>query len=107
MSASHATTAEAIRSALAVLQPDWLTVQDDSAAHRGHPGARDGGGHYHVAMLSARFTGLTAVARHRMVYTALGTLMGHSIHALAIQAWAPGEGADAERPRNTTPAKED
>ena len=83
---------QAITAALAVLQPLRLDVRDDSHLHRGHAGARDGGGHYQLEIVSAQFIGKTAVARHRQVYAALGTLMGHSIHALAIQAWAPGEG---------------
>ena len=74
----------------AALQPTLLRVQDDSAAHASHAGARDGG-HYTVQVCSARFTGLNRLARHRLVYDALGPLAARRIHALAIQAKAPEE----------------
>lgn len=66
-------------------------VVDDSHLHAGHAGARDGRGHYSVRLESAQFAGLGLLARHRLVYAALGDLMQTDIHALAIQARAPGE----------------
>lgn len=72
------------------LQPLEIAVQDDSALHAGHAGAREGG-HYSVRVRSARFTGLTRVARHRLVYDALASYMPGGIHALAIDARAPDE----------------
>jgi len=72
------------------LAPTLLQVQDDSAQHAGHAGAREGG-HYTVRVVSARFTGLNRVARHRLVYDSLAELMKRGIHALAIDAKAPGE----------------
>lgn len=77
----------------AELAPTMLVVRDDSAQHAGHAGAREGG-HFHVAVVSDRFTGLQRVARHRLVYHCLSDLMQRGIHALAIDARAPGE-ADA------------
>jgi len=77
----------ALRSALSPLA---LDVRDDSHLHAGHAGAREGG-HYAVRITSARFAGLTRVARHRLVYHALGPLMTGGIHALAIDARAPDE----------------
>lgn len=74
----------------AELAPTELTVRDDSAQHAGHAGAREGG-HFHVAVVSDRFTGLQRLARHRLVYHSLSDLMQHGIHALAIDARAPGE----------------
>ncbi|MEY2894246.1 MAG: hypothetical protein RJA98_4154 [Pseudomonadota bacterium] len=74
----------------AALQPEQLEVQDDSHLHAGHAGAREGG-HYTVRVRSARFTGLNRVARHRLVYDSLNALMVQGIHALAIDARAPGE----------------
>jgi BolA protein len=76
-----------LRDALAPLE---LQVQDDSAQHAGHAGAREGG-HYSVRIRSARFTGLSRVARHRLVYHALGPLGSRGVHALAIVALAPEE----------------
>ena len=75
----------------AALTPERLEIGDDSAQHVGHAGARDGRGHYSVAIVSAAFAGKSAVARHRMVYAALGDMMRADIHALAIRAQAPGE----------------
>jgi BolA protein len=74
----------------AALQPERLAVQDDSHLHAGHAGAREGR-HFSVSILSRRFEGLSRVSRHRLVYDALDALMGHGIHALAIDARAPGD----------------
>jgi BolA protein len=81
--------AAAIEAALrAGLNPSFLSVEDDSQRHVGHAGAREGG-HYTVRVRSARFSGLTPIARHRLVYDLLGPLMVRGIHALAIEARAP------------------
>jgi BolA protein len=73
------------------LDPTAIAVTDDSARHAGHAGAASGGGHYNLRVVSARFTGLGRVARHRLVYDALSDLMRHAIHALAIEALTPDE----------------
>ena len=73
------------------LAPERLEITDDSARHVGHAGARDGRGHYSVAIVSAAFEGRSAVARHRMVYDALGDMMQTDIHALQIRAMTPAE----------------
>jgi BolA protein len=65
-------------------EPTELMVRDDSAQHAGHAGAASGGGHFFVRMRSARFAGQARLARHRLVYDALGTLMARDIHALAL-----------------------
>jgi BolA protein len=67
----------------ALFAPTDLLVRDDSAHHAGHAGA-SAGGHFFVRLRSARFAGLTRVARHRLVYDALGTLIARGIHALAL-----------------------
>lgn len=72
------------------LAPERLDVQDDSHRHAGHAGAREGR-HFSVRITSARFAGLSRVARHRLVYDALGPLAGQGIHALALDTKAPGE----------------
>ena len=83
--------AQDIEAALhAALQPQSLAVEDDSHLHAGHAGAREGG-HFSVQIVSDRFTGLSRVARHRLVYDAAAALMARGIHALAIDARAPGE----------------
>lgn len=75
----------------AALLPTALDVVDDSAKHRGHEGARDGRGHFSVAITSAAFTGQRSIERHRLVYAALGELMQTDIHALSISALSPDE----------------
>ena len=70
--------------------PSALEVIDDSHRHVGHAGARDGRGHFTVRISSEAFAGLSPLARHRAVYAALGTMMDSDIHALSIQASAPG-----------------
>jgi BolA family transcriptional regulator, general stress-responsive regulator len=72
------------------LAPSELSIRDDSAQHAGHAGAREGG-HFHVTVVSQRFTGLQRLARHRLVYHCLSDLMQRGIHALAIDARAPGD----------------
>lgn len=86
----HQTEAQ-IRERLAALQPSALDIADDSAQHAGHAGAASGGGHYTLRVVSARFAGQSRVARHRLVYDTLGSLMQHQIHALVLTALAPGE----------------
>lgn len=86
------TLAETIRKRLETLQPVSLDLVDESAQHAGHSGWREGGGsHWRLAIVSARFAGQSAVARHRMVYQAIGELMHNPIHALAISAQTPEE----------------
>ena len=74
----------------AALQPDALEVEDDSHLHAGHAGAREGR-HFTVRVTAERFNGLSRVARHRLIYDALQLLIPRGIHALAIEARAPGE----------------
>ena len=82
----------AIRAALEqALRPQLLEVEDDSARHAGHAGARDGRGHFNVTVVSSAFEGLGPLARHRAVYAAVGTLMETDIHALSIVARTPAE----------------
>lgn len=74
----------------AALQPTEFVLQDDSHLHAGHAGAREGS-HYTIRLVSERFAGLSRVARHRLVYDALKNQMQAGIHALVIDARAPGE----------------
>lgn len=84
--------AQEIRARLALLQPEHVELVDESEAHRGHAGYRDGGNtHWRLTIVAPAFAGKATVARHRMVYQALGDLMQHPIHALAINARAPDE----------------
>lgn len=73
------------------LAPLALRIEDESALHAGHEGAKSGGGHYRVHLVSAKFEGLARVARHRLVYDALDDLMRREIHALSLVLLAPAE----------------
>lgn len=85
-------TSQSIRQLLTdALKPEVLEVIDNSAAHAGHAGARSGGGHYHVTIVSAAFEGKSLVQRHQLIYQALGDLMKQQIHALGINALTPSE----------------
>ena len=68
-----------------------LEIHDDSALHAGHAGAREGGGHYRVFIVSPGFEGCSRVLRQRMIYDALGDMMKKDIHALAIRALTAAE----------------
>ena len=91
------TVADDIRQRLGALSPTRLELLDESAKHAGHAGAAPGGStHWKLTIVSAAFAGQSTVARHRLIYQALGELMQHPIHALAISARAPGEPAPGE-----------
>ncbi len=80
-----------IEQRLAALAPELVQIYDESAEHAGHAGAASGGGHYQLILVSRRFEGKTRVARHRLIYEALGDLMQRQVHALAITALTPEE----------------
>ena len=85
------TRIDLIRRRLTTLSPQTLDVTDESHLHVGHPGARDGRGHFRVRIVSEDFKGKPTLNRHRMVYAALGELMQTDIHALGIEALTPDE----------------
>ncbi len=72
--------------------PTRLLVKDQSHLHAGHAGARDGRGHFNVTIVSEVFAGKRPLARHRLVFDALGSLMETDIHALRITAMTLDEG---------------
>ena len=72
-------------------QPTRLDVVDDSHRHEGHPGVRDGRGHFTVVIVAKAFAGISKLDRHRAVYDAVQDLMATDIHAMSIHAFAPGE----------------
>ncbi len=67
------------------LEPRRLEVLDESALHAGHPGARDGRGHFRIRIDAPLLAGLPRLAAHRRIYQALGDLMQTDIHALSIE----------------------
>lgn len=80
---------------IAAFAPIQLEVIDEAHLHRGHAG--EGQGHYRVRVVAVAFAGKTPIQRHRLVYDALGGLMGAGIHALAIEARAPDGEATASQ----------
>ena len=85
------TTAERIHQCLASLMPENVVLEDESAQHVGHAGAASGGGHFRLTLVSPQFRNLSTLARHRLVYDAMGDLMQCEIHALSITALTPEE----------------
>lgn len=77
---------------ITAFQPVRLEVEDDSARHQGHAGARPGGeSHFNVTIEAQAFAGVGKVARQRMVYHALAQELAGPVHALSVRALAPGE----------------
>jgi BolA protein len=86
-----AVTARQIETTLhAALAPAALHVEDESHHHAGHAGAGEGS-HFRVQITSERFVSQSRIARHRLVYDALASLIPQGIHALAIEARTPQE----------------
>jgi|KBSSwiStaDraftv2_1062776.scaffolds.fasta_scaffold485939_2 BolA family transcriptional regulator, general stress-responsive regulator len=73
------------------LDAEHVALEDESARHVGHEGARGGAGHYNVLVVAARFAGLDAIARHRAVYAAVGDMIPDEVHALSIRSLTPEE----------------
>jgi len=71
--------------------PTKLLVKDQSHLHAGHAGAQEGKGHFEVKIVSDRFAGQSRIARHRMIYDALGSFIDSDIHALKIIADSPSD----------------
>lgn len=77
---------------VAALTPEHLDVVDESAAHAGHSGhSGDSESHFRVRIVAGAFAGQTRVARHRQVNQAVAEAFSRGVHALAIEAAAPGE----------------
>ena len=85
--------AEAITRKLSgAFSPSRLEVTDDSERHAGHSGARPGGeSHFTVVIQSAAFAGLSRIERQRSIHAALAEELAGPVHALSLEASAPGE----------------
>jgi acid stress-induced BolA-like protein IbaG/YrbA len=62
------------------------------------PGAQvrvesDDNTHFAARVVASEFSGKRSLARHQLVYRALGELVGRDIHALSIEALTPDEAA--------------
>jgi BolA family transcriptional regulator, general stress-responsive regulator len=88
---THHLITEKLRRAFA---PESLHVEDESQRHEGHAGHRPGGEtHFRLYIVSEAFRGKSRIERHRMINAALASELAGGVHALAIHATAPGEGA--------------
>lgn len=74
---------------IARLQPEAIEIIDESRFHQGHPGAKDGRGHFALNITASCFSGKSLIDRHKMIYAALDDLMQTDIHALRMNAKAP------------------
>jgi BolA protein len=75
----------------AAIEATHIEIVDDSHKHAGHAGARDGGGHFNLNIVSSEFKDKSLIQRHRIVYAAVDELMNTEIHALSINAQTPEE----------------
>ena len=85
--------AETIRTKLeARFAPARIELEDESARHAGHAGARAGGEtHFRLVIVAPAFAGLGRVARQRLVHACLAEELADRVHALSITALAPGD----------------
>jgi len=79
------------RQLIARFAPVELAVEDESHRHAGHAGAAGGASHFRIRIVAEAFRGIPPVARHRLVYAALGDMLKGEIHALAIEALPPAD----------------
>lgn len=93
------TVAQIIREKLAAaLAPLELSVEDESARHAGHSGARPGGEtHFNVRIVSAAFDGMNRVERQRRVHAVLADELSGRVHALALTTLSPAEASRVAR----------
>ena len=74
------------------LRPERLEIEDESARHHGHAGARpEGESHFRVTIVSATFEGMSRLERQRLVYRLLAEEMKTDIHALSLTTRTPSE----------------
>ncbi|MCL4714719.1 MAG: BolA family transcriptional regulator [Hyphomonadaceae bacterium] len=67
------------------LSPHVFVLEDESARHAGHAGARPGGEtHYRLRIVSDAFEGLSRVVRQRLVYDTLREEFDTGLHALSL-----------------------
>ena len=81
-------------------RPERLTVMNESHLHAGHHHTAsdhnevfDGKGetHFRVRIVAGAFSDMSRIERHRAVNGVLAAELDAGLHALAIEAAAPGE----------------
>ena len=86
----HILRVRAIEDALVQgLEANYVEVVDNSAGHANHVGAKGGGGHFAVVVVSPAFRGLSRIAAQKLVYATLAELMVNDIHALSMRTFTP------------------
>ncbi len=84
---------------MAELRPEALEVIDESHQHEGHAGAHPSGeSDFRVRVIAPQFAGEGRVSRHRTINRILAEELANRVHALAIEAYAPGEGGSVPKP---------
>jgi BolA protein len=69
-------------------------IEDESARHAGHAGARpEGETHFRVRIVSGAFEGLSRVERQRKVHAVLKVELVGRVHALSLTTLTPDEAA--------------
>lgn len=78
------------------LAPAELHIEDESAHHAGHSGARpEGETHFRVRVVSTVFEGMGRLARQRLIHELLSEQLHVHVHALSIDARTPKEAGSA------------
>jgi len=77
----------------AAFSPERLEVLNESHLHAGHQPGFDGEGetHMRIRIVSSAFAGMSRVARHRAINAVVKVELDAGLHALAVEAAAPGE----------------
>ena len=68
--------------------PTFLEIHNESEQHIGHAGAQGGAQHLFIRIVSAQFSGISTVQRHRLIYNTVLDLIPGRIHAMRINAQA-------------------
>lgn len=85
-------TAQALQSALSVLKPVHMALDNESHMHAGYFDGKES--HFKLVIVSDVFANQRLAARHQTIYAQVGHLLitkGGSVHALAIHAYTPDE----------------
>ena len=72
------------------LKVSAIEIVDFSAQHEGHKG-NEGGGHFQAVIISDDFKKLSLLDRHKKIYSILGDLMKHEIHAFSMKTYTNEE----------------
>ncbi len=79
------------------LSPTFICVEDESNQHKGHAGYKPGEKtHFNITIVSQRFSGLTRLQRHRLVYEVLTPLFSEGVHALRLTLKSTEESNEPE-----------